>query len=66
MTDLLDDLGPGLIAEFGQYTVAFVAAAHPGANLHEFMIAERPVQFTNEIWADAGLTDENDRLAIVS
>ena len=66
MTDLLDDLCTGLIAQLGQDPVALSAVTDPGANFHEFVIVERAVQFADQVRADTGLTDQNDRLSIVS
>ena len=66
MTDLLDDFGAGLIAQLGEDAVALFTVADPGANFHEFVIVERAVQFADQVRADTGLTDQNDRLAIVS
>jgi hypothetical protein len=66
VADPLDDFRSGRSRKFRQYRVASVAVADPRAHLDEFVIAKRPVQFRDQVWRNAALTDQDDGIAVVA
>ncbi len=46
--------------------VACLAVADSRAHFYEFVVGKRPVQFSDEVWRDAALSDQYDGIAVVA
>ena len=66
VADTLDDFRSGRSGKFRQYRVASFAVADSRAHLDEFVVAKRPIQFGDQIWRNAALSDEHDGIAVVT
>ena len=66
VTDALHQLRPRRSRKFGEHRVALVTVCDPDSDLDQLVVGERPVELGDQRGADAALSGENDRLAIVS
>jgi 23S rRNA (uridine2552-2'-O)-methyltransferase len=61
MTDALDEFSLRSARERREREVTRITLTHPGADFHEFMIAQRAVQFTDHAVGEAGVAEHHDR-----
>src|SRR5512143_3297809 len=66
VTDPLDDFGAGGPGQLVQDLVAHRTVADSCPHLDQFVVVQRPLEFGDEIRADAILADQDDRFDVVA
>jgi hypothetical protein len=66
VSDPLYQFGASRTRKLAEQRIALVAIADPCAQLDELVIGQRAIEFGDQAGADAALSNQNDRRAIVS
>lgn len=66
VADPLHELRARRARQLAKNGVALAAVPDAGTHLDELVVVQGPIEFRDQVRPDAGLTDQNDRIAIVS